>query len=133
MVIYTELDFTFSHKAAGKRITVLNLCSRSPNICFSSKILLICSKTVRSAIIRCKYCISSKLRFRTQKRTQEVLRTTVYLNFLVGHFHVADHASILPALTASSPYTLHAPTQSVLSVYEESLSDFLSDKVSCQF
>lgn len=59
---------------------------------------------------------------------QEVLWTTVHLNFLAGHFHVAEHASILPALTVSSPCTLHAPTQSVLSVYEDIFSDFLSDE-----
>lgn len=53
----------------------------------------------------------------------------VYLNFLAGHFHGADHTSILPALTVSSPCSLHATTQSVLSICEESVSDFLSDEV----
>jgi len=63
-----------------------------------------------------------------QKLMQEVLWTTVYLNFLAGHFHVVDHASILPALTVSSSCNLHAPTLSVLSVYEDIFSDFLSDE-----
>ena len=52
----------------------------------------------------------------------------VCLNLLAGHFHVADHTSILPALTVSSPSTLHAPTQSVLSICEESVSEFQSDE-----